>query len=75
MDLAQWSVAELESAADSCTGCELYEDATQVVFGRGSESASMMLLGEQPGDREDLEGEPFVALPAGSSIGPSRRRT
>lgn len=67
MDLAQLSVAELKSAADSCTGCELYENATQVVFGRGPESASMMLLGEQPGDREDLEGEPFVG-PAGREL-------
>lgn len=54
----------LAAAATSCRGCELWEDATQVVFGDGPASAQMMLVGEQPGDREDLEGEPFVG-PAG----------
>lgn len=47
-----------------CRGCDLYKDATQTVFGRGSKSAELMLVGEQPGDKEDLEGEPFVG-PAG----------
>ena len=55
---------ELRLAAESCRGCELWRDATQVVFSRGRETASMMLVGEQPGDREDLEGVPFVG-PAG----------
>ena len=54
----------LETAAEGCRGCELYKDATQVVFGRGRKSAELMLVGEQPGDKEDLEGEPFVG-PAG----------
>lgn len=55
---------ELRQAAHECRGCELWQDATQVVFSRGAASASMMLVGEQPGDREDLSGEPFVG-PAG----------
>lgn len=54
----------LRSAAPGCRGCELYRDATQVVFSSGGAGARLMLVGEQPGDREDLEGEPFVG-PAG----------
>ncbi|WP_159602897.1 UdgX family uracil-DNA binding protein [Agromyces humi] len=57
-------VDELRRAAPDCRGCELWHDATQVVFSRGREGAPLMLVGEQPGDREDLEGEPFVG-PAG----------
>ncbi|MGN8027076.1 UdgX family uracil-DNA binding protein [Microbacterium sp. 22242] len=57
-------VGKLRAAAESCRGCELWQDATQVVFSRGPARARMMLVGEQPGDREDLEGEPFVG-PAG----------
>jgi len=48
----------------ACTACELYRDATQAVPGRGVPAARLMLVGEQPGDREDVEGEPFVG-PAG----------
>lgn len=58
------SLKALERAAQACRGCELYKDATQAVFGRGRRSAELMLVGEQPGDKEDLEGEPFVG-PAG----------
>jgi DNA polymerase len=58
------SLKALEQAAETCRGCELYKDATQVVFGRGRKSAELMLVGEQPGDKEDREGEPFVG-PAG----------
>ncbi|HYG96833.1 MAG TPA: UdgX family uracil-DNA binding protein [Solirubrobacterales bacterium] len=58
------SLKALEQGAEGCRGCELYKDATQVVFGRGRKSAELMLVGEQPGDKEDLEGEPFVG-PAG----------
>jgi DNA polymerase len=58
------SLKALAEAAETCRGCELYKDATQVVFGRGRRSAELMLVGEQPGDKEDLEGEPFVG-PAG----------
>lgn len=54
----------LAEAAEGCRGCELYKDATQVVFGRGRKSAELMLVGEQPGDKEDQAGEPFVG-PAG----------
>jgi DNA polymerase len=58
------SLKAMEQAAEGCRGCDLYKDATQAVFGRGRKSAELMLVGEQPGDREDLEGEPFVG-PAG----------
>ena len=58
------SLKTLGQAAEGCRGCELYKDATQVVFGRGRKSAELMLVGEQPGDKEDREGEPFVG-PAG----------
>jgi DNA polymerase len=58
------SLKALRQAAETCRGCELYKDATQVVFGRGRRSAELMLVGEQPGDKEDREGEPFVG-PAG----------
>ena len=61
---ADADVDELRRAAPECRGCELWRDATQVVFSRGRESARLMLVGEQPGDKEDLEGEPFVG-PAG----------
>ena len=55
---------DLESAAQDCRGCELWQPATQVVFSSGSTNASIMLVGEQPGDQEDRAGEPFVG-PAG----------
>src|SRR5688500_18723651 len=58
------SVTRLRKAAAECRGCELWEDATQVVFSAGSPSAALMLVGEQPGDQEDRRGEPFVG-PAG----------
>jgi DNA polymerase len=54
----------LKSAANDCRGCELYQDATQAVFGAGATNATIMLLGEIPGDDEDREGLPFVG-PAG----------
>jgi DNA polymerase len=54
----------LRNDVDGCRACELYQDATQAVFSRGRASAPIMLVGEQPGDREDVEGEPFVG-PAG----------
>jgi uracil-DNA glycosylase family protein len=58
------SLPQLRDAAATCTGCDLYRDATQTVFGEGTRNAEIMLVGEQPGDREDLEGAPFVG-PAG----------
>ncbi len=58
------SLKALREAAAGCTACPLHADATQTVFGEGLRRAELMLVGEQPGDREDLEGEPFVG-PAG----------
>ncbi|HVL63963.1 MAG TPA: UdgX family uracil-DNA binding protein [Actinomycetota bacterium] len=58
------SLASLRSAASVCRGCHLYRDATQTVFGDGKRGARLILVGEQPGDKEDLAGEPFVG-PAG----------
>ena len=58
------NLAELKHAAATCRGCDLWEHATQTVFGEGAEHSTMMLIGEQPGDQEDLQGEPFVG-PAG----------
>ena len=55
---------ELRREATGCTRCELYEAATQTVFGEGPPTAWLMMVGEQPGDREDVEGAPFVG-PAG----------
>lgn len=57
-------LAQLRRAAPDCRGCELYRDATQLVFSTGRAGAPLMLVGEQPGDREDREGRPFVG-PAG----------
>jgi DNA polymerase len=57
----------LRAAARSCQACDLYERATQTVFGEGSEGAWLMLVGEQPGDKEDLTGAPFVG-PAGQLL-------
>jgi uracil-DNA glycosylase len=54
----------ISAVADGCRACELYAAATQTVFGEGSRRADLMLVGEQPGDREDLAGHPFVG-PAG----------
>ncbi len=74
------SLPKLAEAAEACRGCELWKDATQVVFSRGRAAARIALVGEQPGDREDQAGEPFVG-PAGkvlvdaleaASIDPSR---
>jgi uracil-DNA glycosylase family protein len=58
------SLESLRTAAASCKGCPLWEPATQTVFSRGPESARLVLVGEQPGDQEDLQGKPFVG-PAG----------
>jgi DNA polymerase len=54
----------LAAAAKHCEGCELHKRATQTVFGEGSKTARIVLVGEQPGDQEDLQGHPFVG-PAG----------
>jgi uracil-DNA glycosylase family protein len=64
---AERSLGALREAARSCRGCDLWEPATQTVFGEGPEDARMMLVGEVPGDREDREGHPFVG-PAGREL-------
>jgi DNA polymerase len=61
------SIAELQQAARACTGCDLYRNATQTVFGQGPQTARLALVGEQPGDQEDLQGLPFVG-PAGQVL-------
>jgi uracil-DNA glycosylase family protein len=61
------SLGTLKSAAKTCTACHLYKHATQTVFGEGAKGAKLMLLGEQPGDQEDLAGKPFVG-PAGKIL-------
>jgi DNA polymerase len=57
----------LREAARQCKGCDLYEGATQTVFGEGPPSARVVLVGEQPGDQEDRRGAPFVG-PAGNLL-------
>jgi uracil-DNA glycosylase len=58
------TLENLKRAAAECRACDLWQKGTQTVFGEGSFHASVMLVGEQPGDREDIEGHPFVG-PAG----------
>lgn len=60
-------VARLREAAQACRGCELHRDATQAVMGDGPADVPLMVLGEQPGDKEDRAGEPFVG-PAGQLL-------
>ena len=60
-----WDIVRYD--AENCTRCDLYRGATQTVFGEGPTDAAMMLVGEQPGDQEDLEGRPFVG-PAGQML-------
>ena len=61
------TLASLRTAAQGCRGCELYADATQAVVGEGPQDAALVLVGEQPGEQEDLAGEPFVG-PAGKLL-------
>lgn len=58
------TLTNLRAAASECKGCDLWKRATQTVFGEGSSHGRIMLVGEQPGDREDVTGHPFVG-PAG----------
>jgi len=58
------TLRRLRFAANGCTACDLYKSATQTVFGEGAPHARVMFVGEQPGDKEDIEGKPFVG-PAG----------
>jgi uracil-DNA glycosylase len=64
---AQPTLPRLRSAVTECRACELWAGATQAVFGEGTARAALMLVGEQPGDREDVEGAPFVG-PAGAVL-------
>ena len=64
MATASHSLATLREEASHCRACPLWKDATQTVFGEGPQHAQAMLIGEQPGDKEDLAGKPFVG-PAG----------
>jgi uracil-DNA glycosylase family protein len=65
---ARREYATTRKEAADCRRCELWERATQTVFGEGPVPAPLMLVGEQPGDKEDLEGHPFVG-PAGRILG------
>jgi DNA polymerase len=58
---------DLAALAAGCQACELFANATQTVFGEGAAGARVMLVGEQPGDKEDLDGHPFVG-PAGKIL-------
>ena len=62
--MATATLADLAAEAAGCTRCDLYRRATATVFGEGREGASLVLVGEQPGDQEDRQGHPFVG-PAG----------
>ena len=61
------SLDTLRKEAADCRACPLWKDATQTVFGEGPQAARIMLVGEQPGDKEDLAGKPFVG-PAGQML-------
>ena len=67
MTTALPSLQTLREEAAGCRACHLWKDATQTVFGEGPPHARMMLVGEQPGDKEDLAGKPFVG-PAGQML-------
>ena len=66
-DQAGHSLDDLRKAASTCRACPLWEQATQTVFGEGPAHASILLIGEQPGDQEDIAGRPFVG-PAGQIL-------
>ena len=61
------TLRDLQEAAKHCRACDLWKNATQTVFGEGSQPADIMLVGEQPGDQEDRSGHPFVG-PAGKLL-------
>jgi uracil-DNA glycosylase len=64
---ADATLDDLRAAAAGCTACELHADATQTVFGEGPARARVVMVGEQPGDKEDRAGQPFVG-PAGREL-------
>ena len=61
------TIRKLQAAAAGCQACDLWKSATQTVFGEGKQTSTVMLIGEQPGDKEDLAGAPFVG-PAGALL-------
>jgi DNA polymerase len=61
------SLSNMRGGVQECRACDLWEGATQAVMGEGKRDASVMLVGEQPGDREDIQGHPFVG-PAGRTL-------
>jgi uracil-DNA glycosylase len=61
------SISELAKQAEDCKNCDLWKSGTQTVFGEGSSRAKIMMIGEQPGNQEDIEGKPFVG-PAGKLL-------
>jgi uracil-DNA glycosylase family protein len=63
----QQTLPALKTAAKQCHGCPLYANATQTVFGEGAAHARVLFVGEQPGDKEDVAGKPFVG-PAGALL-------
>lgn len=65
---------ELRAAAPGCRGCDLYQHATQVVFGEGPRDAKVVMIGEQPGDEEDTKGHPFIG-PAGRLLSKAMQET
>ena len=67
MRRARLSIPSLRKEAQDCRACPLWKNATQTVFGEGRTTARIVLIGEQPGDREDLAGKPFVG-PAGKLL-------
>jgi uracil-DNA glycosylase len=67
MSRKQSNISALREEAADCRACPLWKDATQTVFGEGPQNAQVMLVGEQPGDKEDLAGQPFVG-PAGQML-------
>jgi DNA polymerase len=67
MTTAPPSLKTLREEAANCRACHLWKHATQTVFGEGPQAAQIMLVGEQPGDKEDLAGKPFVG-PAGQML-------
>jgi DNA polymerase len=69
----QSSIASVRREASGCRACPLWRDATQTVFGEGPARAALMLVGEQPGDREDRAGHPFVG-PAGTVLDDALQR-
>jgi uracil-DNA glycosylase len=64
---ADATMPELRDLAAGCKACDLWRDATQTVFGEGAQDSQVVLIGEQPGNQEDLQGKPFVG-PAGKIL-------